>query len=116
MHRPQPAVFDKHDRATTIIRETLAVFIQHEANTDPLITLTNVTISPDYRRATIFFTTIPDNREADALVFMKRHASDMRDYLKHHTRLKRVPHLEFSIDYGERHRKHIDTIARDITQ
>jgi ribosome-binding factor A len=106
--------YDKHDRATTTIREALAVYIQHEANTNPLITVTNVTIAPDYKRATVMFTTLPDDREADAQVFLKRHATEMRDYLKKHTRLRRIPHLEFSVDYGERHRQHIDEIVREI--
>lgn len=106
--------FDRHDRATSLIKEVVATYILHEANTNPLITVTNVTISPDYRHVTIFFTTIPDGKEDDALIFLKRHGSEMRQYVKTHTRLKRIPHLEFSVDYGERHRQHIDEIAREI--
>jgi ribosome-binding factor A len=113
MKNNQPT-FDKHDRATITIREALAVYVQHEANTNPLITVTNVSIAPDYKRATVMFTTIPDDREADAQIFMKRHANEMRNHLKKHTRLKRIPHLEFSVDYGERHRQHIDEIAKEI--
>lgn len=106
--------YDKHDRATSLIREVVATYIRNEANTNPLITVTNVSVSPDYRKYTIFFTTIPDGREDDALIFLKRSASDIRDYVKKHTKLKIIPHLEFSVDYGERHRQHIDEIAADI--
>ncbi len=106
--------FNRHDRATSVIKEIAARYIQREANTNPLITVTNVNISPDYKRTTIFFTTIPDGREEDALIFLKRSASDMRDYIKEHGRLKRIPHLEFSLDYGEKHRQHIDEIAHEL--
>ena len=109
-----PPSFDRHDRAASLIKEVVAKFIQLEANTNPMITVTQVTVAPDYRRVTVYITTIPDGRETDALVFLKRSASEMRTYVKKHTNLKIIPHLEFAYDYGEKHRQHIDEIARDI--
>jgi ribosome-binding factor A len=109
----RPLQFDRHDRATSLIKEVVASYIQREANTNPLITVTSATISPDYKRVTIFFTTIPDGRENDALIFLQRNAKEIRHYLMQKTRLKTIPHLEFSVDYGERHRQHIDEIVRD---
>lgn len=91
-----------------------AQFIQNEANTNPLITVTRVTTSPDYTNATIFITTIPAGRETDALVFLKRQAREMRHFIKKKCRFKIIPNLEFEVDYGERHRQHIDEIAREI--
>lgn len=111
LKRPLP--FDRHDRATSLIKEVVASYIQREANTNPLITVTNATISPDYRRVTIFFTTIPDGRENDALIFLGRNAGEIRHHLKQKTRLKIIPNIEFAVDYGERHRQHIDEIVRD---
>lgn len=108
------ANFDRQDRATSILKELVATYIRQEANTDPLITVTNISLSPDSKRATVMVTTIPDNREQDAIVWLTRHGSDLRDYLKKHGRIKRIPHLDFSIDYGERHRQHIDEIAKEI--
>ncbi len=105
---------DRHQRVESLIRELVASYIQQEANTDPMITVTRVTTAPDYRRLTVFFTTIPDGREEDALVFLKRTGGDMRGYIKKKSNLKIIPFLEFSVDYGERHRQHIDEIAREI--
>jgi ribosome-binding factor A len=107
-------MIDKHYKAELIIAQAAAQFILAEANSDPLITVTGVNASKDERHVTILFTTIPDNKEADALTFLKRSASGMREYFKKHTRLKSIPHLEFMVDYGERHRQHIDEIARSI--
>jgi len=108
--------FDRHDRAASLIREIAATFIRQEANTNPLITVTRVSVAPDYRRVTVFVTTIPEDakKEADALIFLQRQARDLRQYIKKKSNLKIIPHLDFEIDYGERHRQHIDEIAREI--
>lgn len=107
--------YDRHNRVESLLRELVAEYIKNEANTDPLITVTHVTTSPDYRRVTVFFTTIPDGKEQDALIFLKRAGSDMRGYVKRKSNLKIVPFIEFMVDYGERHRQHIDEIAREIS-
>ncbi len=105
---------DRHLRVESLIRELVAAFIQQEANADPLITVTHVTTSPDYRRITVYFTTIPDGREEDALNFLKRSGGDIRGFIKKRSNLKIIPFIEFSVDYGERHRQHIDEIAKQI--
>lgn len=105
---------ERQVRVGNIIQECAARFIQQEANTNPLITVTRVDVSPDLKRAIIFFTTIPDGREADALIFLKRSATEMRRFLKENARLKRIPNLEFFLDAGERHRQHIDDVMREI--
>lgn len=105
---------DRHDRVTSLIKEQTAKFIQVEANPDPLITVTSAHITPDYKHLTIYITTIPENKENDALIFLKRNGSLLRSFLKKHSSLKHIPHIEFAIDAGERHRQHIDDIAREI--
>ena len=97
-----------------IIKQVAATFILREANTDPMITVTRVDISPDLKRALIFFTTIPEDRQGDAEIFLKRSAGDFRHFLKKEAALKRIPHIEFMLDAGERHRQHIDEVMRDI--
>jgi len=105
---------DRHDRVASLIKEFAATFIQHEANTNPLITVTRVTISPDFKRATIFITTLPEGREPDALIFLKRHAGDFRSFMKKKSNLKFIPHVDFDLDVGERHRQHTDEVFRRI--
>lgn len=107
---------DRHVRVESLIRELVAAFIQQEANTDPLITVTRALTTPDYRRITIFFTTLPAGREADALIFLTRYGGELRGYIKKRSNLKIIPFIEFSVDYGERHRQHIDEIAHEIEE
>jgi ribosome-binding factor A len=106
--------FDRHDRARSLLMEAVAEFIRNEANTNPLITVTNVTVSPNYQHVTVFFTTIPEEKQDDALIFLKRKGTELRQYLKTHARLKFIPNIVFEIDYGERHRQHIDEITQKI--
>lgn len=87
-----------------------------EANTNPLITITRVDVSPDLKRAIVFFTTIPDGKEADALIFLKRSGSHVRKYIKEKARMKRIPHFDFMVDAGERHRQNIDEVFQQIAK
>lgn len=106
---------DRNLRITSLLRELAASFIVTEANPNPLITVTNVTISPDYRNSTIYFTTIPEDKEQDALVFLKRSGRAMRQHIKKKSNLKIIPNFTFEIDGGERARQQIDEIANKIT-
>lgn len=103
---------DRHQRVESLLRELVAEFIRNEANPNPLITITRVTASPDCRNATVFFTTIPEDREQDALIFMKRSAGNLRTAIKKHSRLKTIPHFIFLIDQNERIRQFTDGISQ----
>ncbi len=105
---------DRHQRVESLLRELVAGFIANEANSNPLITITQVSVSPDYRSATVFFTTIPEDREQDALIFMKRFGGDIRKHVMKGSDLKIVPEFRFSIDGGERARQYLDTVADQI--
>jgi ribosome-binding factor A len=109
-----PTNQDRHSKLTNIIKEQVANFVREEANSDPMITVTNLDLSPDSRKAIVFVTTIPDGKEQEALVFLKRNGTEIRNYLKKHARLKHIPHLDFMVDAGERHRQHMDELVRKI--
>lgn len=114
MTQKQPRQFDRHDRVRSMLSEVVAAFIRQEANQNPLITVTKMTVSPNYRDVTVFFTTIPDGKEDDALIFLKRKGGELRAYIKKHSHMKIIPFVTFEVDYGERHRQHIDLIAQKI--
>lgn len=107
---------EQNNRATLVIQELAAKFILHEANADPLITITGAHASPDFKNVTIFFTTIPEEKQENAHIFLKRNAGEFRSYLKKNGRFKMLPHINFEVDYGERHRQHIDDVIRDINE
>ena len=107
------AMDNRHQTVSEIIRSVVAEYIRAEANTNPLITVTRVDVAPNFRRALILITTIPEGREEDALIFLKRHAREMRGALKKNTKLKYLPHLEFALDKGERHRQYMDELVNE---
>lgn len=98
---------------TALLEELVANFLRGEANTDPLITVTHVSPSPDLKRATVFVSVFPDGRENDALVFLKRKGGALRDEVKRKARLKHIPFFDFEIDYGEKNRQRIDEIKNN---
>lgn len=104
---------DRNSKVATLLTELAAKYVQQEANPNPLITITRADVSPDYKNATIFFTTIPEDRQDDALAFLKRSGGEMRRFVMKHMRIKHIPYLDFMVDYGERHRQHIDEIVRE---
>ena len=106
--------YDKHERVRSLLMAVVAQFIREEANSDPLITVTNVVVAENFRTVKVLFTTIPDGKEPDVLIFLTRKASELRSYVKKHARLKYIPHIDFEIDYGERHRQHMDEVVKKI--
>ncbi len=104
---------DRHDKIAEQLAHFAAEFVRREANTDPLITITRAEVAKDYKNATIFFTTIPSERENDAAIFLKRAGREMRRHIMKQMRIKQIPYLAFSVDYGERHRQNIDEIVRE---
>lgn len=105
---------ERQQKVSEAVVAHVAAFVRREANTDPLITITGCDIAKDFKNATIYFTTIPDDKQDVAAIYLKRIGGDMRRYLMKHMHLKQIPFLTFSVDYGERHRQHIDEIARSI--
>lgn len=108
--------FDKHEKVRSILTEVIANFIREEANHNPLITVTNLVVATDYKSIKVLITTIPDGAEANALLFLKRKSTELRNYIKKNARLKYIPHIDFDTDFGERHRQHVDVVFKDITQ
>ena len=100
-------------RVTSLLQELVAEFLRAESNTDPLITVTHVEASPNLKHATVFLSVFPEQREEDALIFLKRKGGDLRGFVKRKTSLKYIPFFDFSLDYGEKNRQRIDEIANE---
>lgn len=97
---------------TRLIKELAANFLEREATNVSLITVTGCEISPDLKKATIYFTVLPENKERAALDFTKRMRGDFRDYLKKNLEMRSIPFIDFEIDKGEKNRQRIDELLR----
>lgn len=101
----------RHEKLEARIQELAAQFIEKEAGTTSLITVTNCTVSSDTKKALILITTIPASKEAAAFGFVKRNLGEMRLYIRKHLNAN-VPYLDVTIDKGERNRQLVDEILR----
>jgi len=105
---------DRDAKAAARLTELAAKYIAREAGRTTLITPTRTLFQRDHKHAVIHFTVFPDADAPNALAFMKRHRDDFRDFIKKEGRFKMLPFIEFAIDVGEEHRRHLDEISKDI--
>ena len=111
----------RQEKVEQQLQAHIATFIMQEANTNPLITVTHIEASPDFKNATVYFTTIPETGQDNARggiqkaceQSLKRLGTEVRTYVKNKMSMKAIPHFDFAVDYGERHRQHIDEIVRE---
>lgn len=101
---------NRDDRIREILRDCGARFLSMNSNGTSLLTVTNVELTPDGKRATIFFTVFPAEYEKTALEFAKRKRSEFKEFLKDNSKLGRIPLLDFEIDTGEKNRQKIDNL------
>lgn len=100
----------RQDKMRELLRELAATFFTREAGPRSLITITDATVSPDFKRATIYITTFPTSEEVDALAFAKRKRTELREYIGARAKLRTLPVIEIKIDEGERNRQKIDEL------
>ncbi|MFH1200720.1 MAG: ribosome-binding factor A [bacterium] len=104
---------ERNEKVANQIKELAATFLGRENNRTSLITVISASCSPDLKRATIFVTVLPANKEKDALNFIKRQLGELREFLKKNMPIKIIPFLEVAIDQGEKNRQKIDELLRN---
>ncbi len=102
------------EKISNNIKELLGAFIEENSNRQSMITITNVFLTSDFKRVTIFVTVFPEHSENAGIDFLKRQRSQARAYLKKHSRLSRLPFLDFEIDKGEKARQRIDILSKEM--
>ncbi len=106
-------MLQRNEKVANFLKELSAQFLEHESNGTSLITVTSCNVSPDLKRATIFITVLPDEKETSALAFVKRQRSELRDYIKKNMQTKVIPFVDIEIDHGEKNRQKIDELLRE---
>ncbi len=102
----------KEERYKEIIRQKASEFLERESSGKALITVTEVKLLAKGKKALIFFTVYPNEKENGALDFAKRKRSDFRDFLKRESKLFKLPFVDFEIDLGEKNRQKIDNLSQ----
>jgi ribosome-binding factor A len=104
------------DRVAEEIREVLAEEIQKLK--DPrvgFVTVTGVRVTPDLRKARVFYTVMGEDRDRRATGAALRSAhSHLRAMLGHEVRLKFVPELEFLEDQVEHRATRVEQLIAEL--
>jgi len=103
----------RNQKVANRIKELAAEFLNRENNKTSLITVIDASCSPDLKRATIFITVLPTEKEKVALEFVKRKLGELREFLKKNLPIKIIPFLDAAIDLGEKNRQKIDELLRE---
>lgn len=104
----------KDQKLKEILRELSAEFFSRTSNRQSMITVTDVEIQSRGAKAVILVTVLPETMEEKAVEFAHRQLSDLREYVKEHSRIARIPYFEVKIDIGEKNRQRIDEIEKSI--
>jgi len=102
----------RQEKMTSVLIPIVAEYLNYHGNGSSMITVTNCIVSDDFKRATIYITILPEEKEAEALNFAKRQRSEIREYLKKKTKIGMLPFIDIEIDSGEKHRQRIDELLK----
>jgi ribosome-binding factor A len=103
----------RNEKIGNLIKELAARFLNEESNRTSLVTVTDCSTSSDLKRATVFFTVLPTDKEEVVLEFAKRKRTDFRNFIKKNMKSKLIPFIDFAIDKGEKNRQKIDGLLRE---
>lgn len=111
-----PASYPRAERVRAAIKHALAAEI--ERLKDPglgFLTLTDVTLSPDLRHATAYYTVYgEDTQRASTRDALARAGKHLRATVAHEVRLRYVPTLDFAEDPVPERSRRIDQLIADL--
>lgn len=108
-------------RVAELLREELADLILREVK-DPrvgrgLVSITEVQVSPDLRRATVFVSHLGNEQERDdALEGLQHSAHFMHRELMHRLKLRNVPELTFRFDPSIERGARLASLIQQVSQ
>lgn len=101
----------RQKKVSELLRNLTAEFLERESNHESLITVTSAEVSSDLKRATIYFTVLPEEKEGAALDFAKRKRGELREFVKSKTKFRVLPFLEIELDKGQKIIQKIDALS-----
>lgn len=100
----------KDEKMASLISKFAAEYFCLESSRDSLMTITKTDILDRGKKAVIFFTTFPREKEAAALEFARRRKRDFRQFVIAKKSFGFTPQMDFAIDLGEYNRQRIDEL------
>ena len=94
------------------MRDWCAEYFKLHPSAGALLTITDFTMSPDMKYATILISVLPEKAENQVLEFAQRQLKDLRDYVKERAKMRVFPFFKIEIDVGEKRRQAFDDVLR----
>ena len=109
--------FKRVDRVSGLLRREVAEVLAREVK-DPrvsMVTVTDVTVSPDLRSAHIYFSVLGTEKEIrDSTIGLERATKFIQRQLGRRIRLRYTPVIDFRFDNSLEYGSHIDRVLREI--
>jgi ribosome-binding factor A len=103
------------EQINELLRSELAALITKEVYFPGcLITLTEVDCSTNLSQAKVYFTVLPENKEAAAIKILKRHNSLFTRFLNKKIKLFRIPRFIWLADEREKNARRIEKTLAEI--
>lgn len=104
-------------RVSELLRKALAdvflrVGVEDAALNGVVITVCEVTVSPDLRQATAFVMPLGGGSQTDVVAALERHKKFVRGEVSKRVSLKFMPAIGFKLDTSFNESEHIDTLLR----
>jgi ribosome-binding factor A len=104
----------REEKAASFIKNLASEFIKERAQKDILMTVSNVSVSPDLKKATILVSIFPEKKQAEEVEIIKKiNPGKFREFAKDKIRMKFLPFFEFKIDKGEKKRRRIEELLKE---
>ena len=87
----------KRGRRTALLRNVISEFLQKNANSTPIITVSFVQVNKSERTATAYCTVFPEEKRETALKFLKRQEEACRSYIHKNTAMRNTPTIRFAL-------------------
>lgn len=104
----------RDERLKEYIRDISARLLNEQSNKTSLVTVTNIALTENGRKATIFITVLPEDKEKEALSFAKRQRTELRRKIIKELNISHPPFIEIDIDKGEKNRQRIDELSNRL--
>lgn len=110
------------ERVSDLLREELSILLQQKVKDprleDVIISLTEVVVTADFRKADVFVSHLGDQSRRDDILAGLRHSAHwLQEELGRRLRIRRIPELEFrldsSLEHGAKLSAIIDTLAEE---
>jgi len=110
-----PRHFSRVERVADLIQTTLAGILQEQMKDiqGGMITITSVTVSPDFSHAKVFVSVLEEEKVPEAIDELNQAAKHLRHELAHQINLRKTPVLKFIYDDSTVRGSRISSLIND---